>query len=187
MEIGKNDVIGFVNSLTYENPERKNSRDYIYLKGKKDREEESSSQIQLDRVRSKAMRLDDKIREYQNLITNYQMQSKFLGETGKRRGWQEQLLQFLKKVTSPEKGNLSQNIPSNITFEDYTSQLEEKIQIYQKKLGRGQVQLQNIFASGLLTEPNINKSFTSLKNGKEKDIEGLFKNLRVGTVHNLLS
>ena len=185
MEIGKKDVIGFVNSLMYDNHKHRHSQNNTHFKSEKYNGGKASSQIQLDRVRSKAMQLDDEIKEYQNLITNYQMQLEFLKEIGEHDGWHEQLRKFLKEVISFKKDKFTSNVPTKITFEDYKRELQEKMHAYRSKLGKGEVQLQNIFASGLLAEPELNKELADIKYAT--NTEGLFKNLQRNTVHNLLS
>ncbi len=182
MEIGKKDVVGFVNSLTYDSHKHKNSRNNTHLKSERYDDGKFSSQVQLDQIRSKAMRLDDEIKEYQTLITNYQMQSGFLEDIGEHDGWYAQLLKFLKEVISFKKEEFVANIPEDISFTSYQRELQERIDLYRKKMGRGEVQLQNIFASGLLVDPEINRNLADIKDGK-----GLFKNLRSSTIHNLLS
>ena len=66
--------------------------------------------------------------------------------------------------------------------------LEKKNRLFQNKLSKSQIKLQNIFASGLLPEPNLSKiSQNIMKIRNYEDIGPIFKNLRISGVHNLLS
>ncbi len=188
MEIGKNDVVGFVNSLTYDNPERRKTQNNTDVKSERQNKKGESSQILFDQVRNRAMRLDDEIKEYQNLLTDYQMQFKFLNKINNPRKWRSQLIRFLNEGENKLTENRKNNISEDISLTEYKIELKEKNQLFQNKLSKSQIKLQNIFASGLLPEPNISKiSQNIMKIRNYEDIGPIFKNLRISGVHNLLS
>ena len=185
MEIVKNDVIGFVNSLKYDHPDRKSSQKGESIKKPKGDKEEPSAEMYFDRVRSSAMKLDDTIKEHQTLITSYQMQLEFLKPFQGVQGWRERLSDFINDFyTGQSDRTFSVNILKDLTLAEYQEKLQEEIRKLQRGLNRSQVQLQNIFASGLLQEPRIHESIAHIEYGRAA--ENVFKELRPESVQNLL-
>ena len=185
MEIVKNDVIGFVNSLKYDHPDRKSSQKGEYIKKPKGSKEESSAEVYFDRVRSSAMKLDDTIKEHQTLITNYQMQLEFLKPFQGVQGWRERLRDFINDFyTNKSDRKFSVNILKDLTLTEYQEKLQEEVRELQRGLNRSQVQLQNIFASGLLQEPGIHRDVADIE--YDQAAGNVFKNLRPESVQNLL-
>ena len=72
------------------------------------------------------MRLDDEIKEYQNLLTDYQMQFKFLNKINNPRKWRSQLIRFLNEGENKLTENRENNISENISLTEYKIELREK-------------------------------------------------------------
>ena len=136
----------------------------------------NASTVHLDSIRHKAMYLNNEIRNWQTYLTTQQVQLLFLDELKNTNNWGSKLDIFL---GTEGKADLNQQNPSQ-DMNKYRDELRLNINNARQKLSKSQVQLQNIFASGLVSEPEI------FDPKDTNEINQAFKPLRVETIKNLL-
>ena len=174
MKISKSDLSNLIGTLRHDIPQKNQQM-------KEDRSEgpsqkANSNSIHLDSLRNKAMYLNSKISDWQTYLTTQQMQLSFLSKLRHNENWMAQLNVFL-----GDNGKIDLN--EEATKGDirlYQDGLKFNINKARHELNRSQVELQNIFASGLVSEPEV-KDFKDAG-----EVDQAFKPLRVETIRNLL-
>ena len=174
MKISKSDLSNLIGTLRHDIPQKNQQMKEGRSEGSS--KKANSNSIHLDNLRNKAMYLNSKISDWQTYLTTQQMQLSFLNKLKNNENWMSQLTVFLgddSKIDLPEK-----DARGDIGL--YQDGLKLNINKARQELSRGQVELQNLFASGLISEPEV----TNFKNMKE--MSQAFKPFKVETIRNLL-
>ncbi|MDH5718064.1 MAG: hypothetical protein OEZ22_10545 [Spirochaetia bacterium] len=180
MQIKKNDISQFVNSVQKQNIDKNQGQNLINEKNTQN-SISADNNINIDKLRGQVKSLQADVSKIQTDISQKQIQIAYLGIIENKEDWRQSLNNFMKE-----------NFPSSIklkiedkTSEEYINRAQSEIGIMKNDLLKKEVQLQNIFSMGMISETGNEKADINLIKDM-KQAEKLFSNLRKETVSNLL-
>lgn len=174
MEVKKNDGVAKpvnVQDRRFENQKSAGTE-------KTETKEKVQSSVTTDELRNRVLNLQNEVKDIQTGISNKQMQIAFLNSLEDRNSWDKELKRYMKEnitasVSEPEPG---------VTFEEFSESANADVGKMKNQLILKEVQLQNIFSSGMITgsAPNVElvKNFD--------DTKEIFSKLRPDIISNLL-
>lgn len=176
MNIRKSELIQFAsdiknqNNPTQEKTAKSSAQEQIKIAGHSNTHEKLARQVRA---------LQNDMNQLQTHITFRQASVAFLQNLGTQGDWAQELKSFMSKNFA-----LTISLNNSETRNDFTSRTQNEMSTLQNNLLKKEVQLQNIFSSGLLSE-NINNNKTNLVKSAD-EIRTMFSKLQPESVHRLL-
>ncbi len=180
MEIKKNQLLAFVQSLGGGNFNERRNHVNQHQSNFKNKVGLKKDFIKFDQLRQEAMSLQENVKQLQTNISFGQTQLSFLKNITAKNGWQNMLTLFMKDKFQGQK------LPdiSNKKLNVYQNDLQTSIEVSKKELNKKQIKLQNIFATGIVSETSQLKNIFT--DHHLKHTTNIFKELRKDVIKNLL-
>jgi len=149
MQIKKSDLLNFIKTIQNhenENIDRKNSQT---LRTTETKIKHQKYPLTLDKLRSQIASLNMDLKKIQSVMTNKQTQLEFLNSLGTEKNWQENLVNFLKRISSDP----LLLVNKSIRLHEYKLNLENDLKELLGALAEKEIKMQNIFSAGIIKDP----------------------------------
>jgi len=145
------------------------------------------SDVSVTTLRSRVANLQSEIRDLQTGMSDRQIQVGFLHSLKESTSWQKELQKFMNENFP----NSTLKLTQGESMENYLNSTAANMNQIKSELLKKEVQVQNLFSSGIIHPPSDSEGEIQLDNQKiVKDYEGsqsVFSKLRADAVKNLVN